>query len=49
MAGLAAGRKLVENPAKIVSVTVSYKNEAYVKKVEDLANEVLKKIDSPCG
>ena len=47
MAGLAAGRKLVENPAKIVSVTVSYKNEAYVKKVEDLANEVLKKIDSP--
>ena len=47
MAGLAAGRKLVENPAKIVSVTVSYKNETYVKKVEDLANEVLKKIDSP--
>ncbi len=41
MAGLAAGRKLAGSEAKIVSVTVSSKNEAYLNKVEKLANDVL--------
>lgn len=47
MAGLAAGRKLVESDAKIISVTVSKKNESYLQKVEGLANQVLKLLGSP--
>ncbi len=41
MAGLAAGRKLAGSDTKIISITVSNKNETYLHKVEGLANEVL--------
>ena len=41
MAGLAAGRKLVGSDTKIRSISVSPKNEFYLTKVQDLANQVL--------
>lgn len=41
MAGLAAGRKLAGSETKIISVTVSFKDESYLAKVEDLSNQVL--------
>lgn len=47
MAGLAAGRKLCGSDTKIISVTVSRKDESYLHKVEDLANNVLKLLNSP--
>ncbi len=47
MAGLAAGRKLAGSDARIISVAVSPKDDAYLVKVEDLANDVLKLLESP--
>lgn len=47
MAGLAAGRKLCGSDTKIISVTVSRKDESYLHKVENLANNVLKLLNSP--
>ncbi len=47
MAGLAAGRKLSGSSARIISVTVSKKEEPYLHKVEVLANEVLDLLGSP--
>ncbi len=41
MAGLAAGRKLLGDDTKILSITVSNKDETYLKKVKALADEVL--------
>lgn len=41
MAGLAAGRKLVGSETKIRSISVSPKNEFYLTKVQNLANQVL--------
>ncbi len=46
MAGLAAGRKLVKSAAEIRSITVSPKNEAYLVKVQNLANQVLQDLGS---
>ena len=34
MAGLAAGRKMAESDTKIISITVSPKDEKYLRKVE---------------
>ena len=39
MAGLHAGRKLVGSQAEIRSITVSPKNDAYLTKVQNLANQ----------
>ena len=47
MAGLAAGRKMAESDTKIISITVSPKDEKYLRKVEKLANDVLALIKSP--
>ena len=47
MAGLAAGRKMAESDTKIISITVSPKDEKYLRKVENLANDVLALIKSP--
>lgn len=41
MAGIAAGRRLIGGGEKIVSVTVSKKDEAYIDKVEGLTDQVL--------
>ena len=47
MAGLAAGRKMAQSDTKIISVTVSPKDEKYLCKVEKLANDVLALVKSP--
>lgn len=47
MAGLAAGRKMTESNTKIISITVSPKDEKYLRKVEKLANDVLALVKSP--
>lgn len=41
MAGLAAGRKLIGSSSRIVSVNVSKKDDSYLKKAADLANQTL--------
>ena len=41
MAGLAAGRKLIGSDTRIVSVNVSKKDDSYLKKAADLANQTL--------
>ena len=46
MAGLHAGRKLVGSNAVIRSITVSPKNDAYLTKVQNLANQVLADLGS---
>ena len=46
MAGLHAGRKLVGSNAVIRSITVSPKNDAYLTKVQNLANQVLTDLGS---
>ena len=46
MAGLHAGRKLVGSQAEIRSITVSPKNDAYLTKVQNLANQVLADLGS---
>lgn len=46
MAGLAAGRKLIGADSKIISVTVSKKDEAYLNMVADLADAVLRELHS---
>ena len=46
MAGLHAGRKLVGSSAVIRSITVSPKNDAYLTKVQNLANQVLADLGS---
>lgn len=47
MAGLAAGRRLTESDTKIVSITVSHKDETYLRRVEQLANDVLVLLKAP--
>ncbi len=47
MAGLAAGRKLAGSDTKVISITASPKDEAYLTKVENLANGVLERLNSP--
>ncbi len=47
MAGLAAGRKLIGSSAQIVSVNVSPKDDSYLTKAANLANEVLAWIGAP--
>jgi len=47
MAGLAAGRKLAGSDTRIISVTVSKKDDKYLRKVETLANHVLEHLSSP--
>ena len=46
MAGIAAGRILVGSMAEIRSITVSPKNDAYLTKVQNLANQVLDDLGS---
>ena len=41
MAGLAAGRKLIGSDTRIVSVNVSKKDDSYLKKAADPANQTL--------
>lgn len=41
LAGLIAGNHLLSSDTKIISVSVSYKDERYLKKVSELANECL--------
>lgn len=44
MAGMAAGKKLLGSPAKIISVNVSAKDSGYPRRCAELANESLKLI-----
>lgn len=44
LAGLIAGNRLLNSPAKIISINVSYKEDSYLTKVTKLANEALKHI-----